>query len=98
MRLSVRPRAGRSFFTADGLAPKTTPINPHIHRLEAGGGRTLALTVGVWRLWLPLRGFAGSGFLLPLRFLLLLPLLSDRAKGGLNVPLLCGVLRRYGLP
>jgi hypothetical protein len=58
----------------------------------------LALTVGFGWLWLSLRPFAGSGLLLPQRLLFLLPLLSDRSKGGLNIPLLRGVLRRYGLP
>ena len=55
-------------------------------------------TVRLWWFRLALLRFARRWLFLSLRFLFLLPLLSDRSKGGLNVPLLRGVLRRYGLP
>lgn len=56
------------------------------------------LAVRLWRFRLSLLGFAWCWLLLPLRFLLLLPLFFDRSQRDLDVLLLGGVLCGHGLP
>jgi hypothetical protein len=77
--------------------PSESRLYTHKHPYNSDS-QDLALPVGFRWLWLSLRPFAGSRLLLPQCLLFLLLLLSDRSKGSLDVPLLRGVLRRYGLP